>query len=63
MPGVCVTVTMEGRRPMLAEVQSLVAEAATPNPRRGVSGLDSARVAMLVAVTERSVRQIGRAHV
>ena len=57
VPGVCVTVTMEGRRPMLAEVQSLVTEAATPNPRRGVSGLDAARVAMLVAVTERSVRR------
>jgi len=57
VPGVCVTVTVEGRRPMLAEVQSLVTEAATPNPRRGVSGLDAARVAMLVAVTERSVRR------
>lgn len=57
VPGVCVTVTMEGRRPMLAEVQSLVTNAATPNPRRGVSGLDSARVAMLIAVTERSVRR------
>ncbi len=53
VPGTCVTVTMEGRRPLLAEVQSLVAEAGSPNPRRGVSGLDSARVAMLVAVTER----------
>jgi DNA repair protein RadA/Sms len=57
VPGVCVTVTMEGRRPMLAEVQSLVTTASTPNPRRGVSGLDAARVAMLVAVTERSVRR------
>jgi DNA repair protein RadA/Sms len=53
VPGTCVTVTMEGRRPLLAEVQSLVAEAGSPNPRRGVSGLDSSRVAMLVAVTER----------
>ncbi len=57
VPGTCVTVTMEGRRPLLAEVQSLVTDAATPNPRRGVSGLDSARVAMLVAVTERSARR------
>jgi DNA repair protein RadA/Sms len=57
VPGTCVTVTVEGRRPMLAEVQSLVTESATPNPRRGVSGLDAARVAMLVAVTERSVRR------
>jgi DNA repair protein RadA/Sms len=56
VPGTCVTVTMEGRRPLLAEVQSLVTMAASPNPRRGVSGLDSSRVAMLVAVTERCSR-------
>ena len=53
VPGTCVTVTMEGRRPMLAEVQSLVTTSTMPNPRRGVTGLDSTRVAMLVAVTER----------
>ena len=57
VPGTCVTVTVEGRRPMLAEVQSLVTSATTPNPRRGVSGLDSSRVAMLVAVTERCSRR------
>lgn len=53
VPGTCVTVTIEGRRAMLAEVQSLVAPTTNPNPRRGVSGLDSSRVAMLVAITER----------
>ncbi|MEI6621511.1 MAG: DNA repair protein RadA [Actinomycetes bacterium] len=53
VPGTCVTVTIEGRRALLAEVQSLVVKAATPNPRRGVSGLDSSRVAMLTAVTQR----------
>jgi len=57
VPGVCVTVTVDGRRPMLAEVQSLVTASSTPSPRRGVSGLDASRVAMLVAVTERSVRR------
>ena len=57
VPGTCVTVTMEGRRPMLAEVQSLVTEAPNPNPRRGVSGLDTSRVNMLVAVTERCSRR------
>lgn len=56
VPGTCVTVTIEGRRAMLAEVQALVAATAIPNPRRAVSGLDSARVAMLVAVTERQAR-------
>lgn len=51
--GTCMTVTIEGRRPMVAEMQSLVAKAATPNPRRGVSGLDSARTSMLIAITEK----------
>jgi DNA repair protein RadA/Sms len=53
VPGTCVTVTIEGRRALLAEVQALVSTSNIPNPRRGVSGLDPARVAMLVAVTER----------
>lgn len=51
--GTCVTVTIEGRRPLLAEVQALVSATANPNPRRGVSGLDSSRIAMLIAVSER----------
>lgn len=54
--GTCVTVTVEGRRPMLAEVQALASAGNAANPRRGVSGLDSARVAMLIAVTERHAR-------
>jgi DNA repair protein RadA/Sms len=53
VPGTCVTVTVEGRRPLLAEVQALVAETNLPSPRRAVSGLDSGRVAMVLAVTER----------
>ena len=54
VPGTCLAVAVEGRRAILAEIQSLVASASTPNPRRGVSGLDSARTAMLLAVTERA---------
>lgn len=50
VPGTCVTVTLEGRRPLVAEVQALVARETTPNPRRATSGLDSSRVAMVVAV-------------
>jgi DNA repair protein RadA/Sms len=53
VPGTCVTVTVEGRRPLLAEVQALVAPSPLPSPRRAVSGLDSARVAMVLAVVER----------
>ncbi|HEY0486733.1 MAG TPA: DNA repair protein RadA [Mycobacteriales bacterium] len=56
VPGTCVTVTVEGRRPLLAEVQSLVAPSPLPSPRRAVSGLDSARVAMVLAVVERRSR-------
>lgn len=54
VPGTCITVTIEGNRALIAEVQALVAGAGSPNPRRGVSGLDSARSAMLVAVAERA---------
>ena len=53
VPGTCVTVTVEGRRPMLAEVQALVATSHLQNPRRAVSGLDAGRVAMILAVVER----------
>ncbi len=48
--GTCVTVTMEGRRPLLAEVQALTVETKAPSPRRTSSGLDSSRVAMILAV-------------
>ncbi len=53
VPGTCVTVTVEGRRPLLAEIQALVAPSVIPSPRRAVSGLDSARVAMALAVLQR----------
>jgi DNA repair protein RadA/Sms len=54
VPGSCVTVTLEGSRPLLAEVQALVASSGGGgSPRRAVSGLDSQRVAMINAVLER----------
>jgi DNA repair protein RadA/Sms len=55
--GTAVTVTMEGKRPLLGEVQALVSATQSPQPRRAVSGLDSARVAMVLAVVEK------RAHI
>jgi DNA repair protein RadA/Sms len=55
VPGTCVTVTMEGRRPLLAEVQALVAPTPVP-PRRTVSGLDGARLAMVLAVLQRRAK-------
>jgi len=49
-PGSCATVTIEGRRPMPAEVQALLDKSQLAHPRRAVSGLDSSRVAMVLAV-------------
>ena len=56
VPGTAVTVTVEGKRPLLAEVQALVAGKDIASPRRAVSGLDSSRVAMVLAVLERRAR-------
>lgn len=53
VPGTCLTMTVEGTRPLLAEVQALVATTNVPSPRRATSGLDTARVAMVLAVLER----------
>jgi DNA repair protein RadA/Sms len=52
VPGTCVAVTMEGRRPLPAEVQALVTRSAAERPRRTTSGLDSSRVAMVMAVLQ-----------
>lgn len=51
--GTCVTVTVEGKRALIAEVQALVVKSSSPNPRRVTNGVDSSRVAMLLAVLER----------
>jgi DNA repair protein RadA/Sms len=51
--GTCVSVTLEGRRPLVTEVQALVAPTQSNNPRRATSGLDSSRVSMVLAVLER----------
>ncbi len=53
VPGTSVTVALEGRRPLVAEVQALLTPTKAPAPRRTTSGLDPARVAMLLAVLER----------
>src|SRR5690606_15233364 len=53
VPGTCITVTMEGRRPLLAELQALVAPSALQAPRRTRHGVDPGRVAMVLAVLER----------
>ena len=52
VPGTCVAVTMEGRRPMLAEVQALVTPSTAERPRRTTSGIDSSRLSMVLAVLQ-----------
>lgn len=51
--GTCVTVALEGRRALPIEIQALVVDTSAPNPRRVTNGVDSSRVAMLLAVLER----------
>ena len=51
--GSVVLATQEGTRPLLVEVQALVDESHSPNPRRVCVGLDSNRLAMLLAVLHR----------
>ena len=51
-PGAAVFAGMEGRRPVLVEIQALVAESSLGTPRRAVVGWDSSRLAMILAVLE-----------
>lgn len=51
--GTCVACLMEGSRPILAEVQSLVTPSGFGNPRRMATGIDYGRMAMLIAVLEK----------
>ena len=52
-PGTCVTCVMEGARPILAEIQALIAPAAGGKPLRSSNGFDYNRAAMLLAVLEK----------
>ena len=57
VPGTCVTVALEGRRPLLAEIQALVGAPVAEgrdfgNARRVTSGLDNPRTSMTLAVLE-----------
>jgi len=51
-PGAAVFAGMEGTRPVLVEIQALVAPSALGTPRRAVVGWDPSRLSMLVAVLE-----------
>lgn len=51
--GTCVTCTMEGLRPILAEVQSLVSKTSFSAPRRMSKGYDFNRMSIIIAVMEK----------
>ncbi len=51
--GTCLTVTLEGRRPLLTEIQALAVPCAGSGPRRTTSGMDGSRIALVLAVLER----------
>jgi len=51
-PGAAVLAGMEGQRPMLIEIQALVAPTSLGTPRRAVVGFDPARLSMILAVLE-----------
>ncbi len=53
VPGSVVSVVLEGRRPMLAEIQALTTPSKLAVPRRVATGVDFARLQMLVAVLAR----------
>jgi DNA repair protein RadA/Sms len=54
--GTCTTITMEGRRAIPVEIQALIVPSNAPQPRRVTNGVDSSRVAMLLAVLERRAK-------
>ncbi|MEG0338768.1 MAG: DNA repair protein RadA [Oscillospiraceae bacterium] len=51
--GNCVSCTMEGSRPILSEIQALVAKSSFATPRRAASGFDYNRMNLLLAVLEK----------
>ena len=55
LSGVAIGVTLEGIRPFLIESQALVSTAAYGTPQRSVTGFDSKRMNMLLAVLEKRV--------
>jgi DNA repair protein RadA/Sms len=54
--GSVVVATMEGHRPLLVEVQALVNHTNMTMPRRAAQGVDSGRMALILAVLERHAR-------
>lgn len=55
LSGITIGATMEGNRPLLIEIQSLVSSAAYGTPQRSATGYDARRLNMLLAVLEKRV--------
>jgi DNA repair protein RadA/Sms len=56
VPGTAITVALDGKRPLIGEVQALLASPSGGSPRRAVSGIDHSRAAMITAVLEKHAR-------
>lgn len=54
-PGIAIAAAMEGSRPLLIEIQALVAHSNYGMPQRIVNGYDSRRIQMLIAVLEKRI--------
>ncbi len=52
-PGNCAVCTIEGTRPIIAEIQALVTPTAFPAPRRTANGIDYNRLCLIIAVLEK----------
>ena len=53
--GSAITVTMEGSRPLLLDVQALVSESGYPTPKRSCTGYEQNRLTMLLALLEKKL--------
>lgn len=51
--GNCAVCTMEGTRPLIAEIQALVTPTSFPAPRRTTNGIDYNRMCLIIAVLEK----------
>lgn len=56
LPGVAIAASLEGSRPLLVELQALVAPSGLAVPRRTAVGMDSSRVALISAILDRHVK-------
>ena len=53
MSGNCAVCTVEGTRPIIAEIQALVSKSVLPSPRRTTSGVDYNKMCLIIAVLEK----------